>query len=63
MYSQTNALTGKNCTTAVHKGSLAFIAPGLIIEELCIASAGIDELKAVDVWSVLMTFLAILNPD
>ena len=39
------------------------MAPELIIEELSIASAGIDELKTVDVWTALMTFLAILNPD
>ena len=38
------------------------MAPELIIEELSIASAGIDELKTVDVWTALMTFLAILNP-
>ena len=49
MYTQTNALTGKNCTTAAHKKSLAFMVPELIIEELSIASARIDELKTVDV--------------
>ena len=31
MYTQTNALTGKNCTIAVHRGSLAFMVPELII--------------------------------
>ena len=49
MYTQTNAITGKNSTTAVHRGRLAFMAPELIIEELSIASAGIDKLKTVDV--------------
>ena len=49
MYTQTNAITGKNGTTAVHRGRLAFMAPQLIIEELSIASAGIDKLKTVDV--------------
>ena len=49
MYRQTNDLTGKNCTTAVHRGSLAFMVPELIIEELSMASAGIDKLKTVDV--------------
>ena len=34
IYTQTNALTGKNCTIAVHRGSLAFMVPELIIEEL-----------------------------
>ena len=56
VYTQTNALTGKNCTTVV-------IVPELIIEELSIASAGIGELSIVDVWVISMTFFAILNPD
>ena len=48
VYTQTNALTCENCTTAVHRGSLAFMVLELIIEELSIASAGTDELKTVD---------------
>ena len=56
-------LNWKNRTTAVHRGSLAFMTPELIIKELSIASAEIDELKTVDVWAVLMTFFAILKPD
>ena len=63
MYTQTNALTGKNCTTAVHRGSLAFMVPELIIEELSIASTGIDELKTVDVKVVSMIFFTILDPN
>ena len=63
MYTQINALTSKNRTTAVHRGSLAFMVPELIIEELSIASAGTGVLKTVDVWVVLMTFFTILNPD
>ena len=50
-YTQTNA-----------RGSLAFMAPELIIEELSIPSAGIDELKTVDAWADLMPFFTILNP-
>ena len=60
---QTNALTGKSCTTAVHRESLPFMVPELIIEELSIASGGTDELKTVDVWAVSMTFFTILNQD
>ena len=40
VYTQTNTLTDKNRTTAVHRGSLAFMVLELIIEELSIASAG-----------------------
>ena len=60
MYTQTNPLT---CTNAVYGGSLAFMVPELIIEELSIASAGINELETVDVRAVSMTFFTILNPD
>ena len=63
MYTQTNAFTGKNRTTTVHSGSVAFLASKLIIEELSIASAGTYKLKTVDIWTVLMTFFAILNRD
>ena len=35
----------------------------MITKELSIASAGIDELNFLDVWAVLLTFFAILNPD
>ena len=63
VYTQTNAVTGKNCITAVHRGNLAFMVPELIIEELSIASTGIDELKTVDVWVVSMIFFTILDPD
>ena len=63
MYTQTNALTGKNDTAAVHRESLGFMVPELTIEELLIASAASEELKTIDVWVVSMTFFTILNPD
>ena len=63
IYTQTNALTGKNCTTIVHRGSLAFMVPELIIQELWIASAWIDELKTIDIKIVSMTFFTILESD
>ena len=50
LYTQTNALTGKNCTTAVHTRCLAFMVP-----EFIIVSAAIDELKTVDVWTKKIT--------
>ena len=39
------------------------MVPDLITEELSITSAGISELKTVDVWIVSMTFVTILKPD
>ena len=32
MYTQTNPLTDKNCTTAVHRGSSVFMVPEVIID-------------------------------
>ena len=63
VYTQTTAWTGKNCTTVVHRGSLAFMVPKLRIEELSIPSARINKLKTVDVWVVSMTFFTILKLD
>ena len=45
MYTQTNALTGKNCTRDAKMESLTFIVPELTIEELSVASAATDEPK------------------
>ena len=39
------------------------MVPELIIDELSIASGGIEKLKTVDVWLVSMTFFTILKPD
>ena len=63
VYTQTDALTGKNFTTAVHRGSLVFMVPELIIEELSKASAITDKLKSVDVEVISMIFFTILKPD
>ena len=62
-FTQSKALTGKNCTTAVHREMLPFMVSELIIEELSIASEGTNKLKTVDVWAVSMTFFTILNLD
>ena len=45
----------------LYRGSLAFMVPELVIEELLIASIEIDELKTVGVWAVSVTFFTILN--
>ena len=63
MYSQTNALSGKNGTTAVHSGSLAFMAPELIIKRIINSISRNWRAKNFDVFAVLMIFFTILNPD
>ena len=62
MYTETNTLTGKSCTTGFHRESLAFLFPELTTEELSIASVAIVQLKTVHVWVVSMTLFTILHP-
>ena len=45
------------------RGSQAFMAPEISIEGKVLESACIDDLKAINVWTLLMTFFVILNPD
>ena len=39
------------------------MAPKIFFEESILKSAGIEQLKAIDVWALVMTFFVILNPD
>ena len=39
------------------------MAPEILVEESILKSAGVEQLKAIDVWALVMTFFVILNPD
>ena len=39
------------------------MAPEILVEESILKSAGVEQLKAMDVRALAMTFFAILNPD
>ena len=39
------------------------MAPEILVEESILKSAEIKQLKAIDVWALVMTFFVILNPD
>ena len=39
------------------------MAPEILVEESILKSAGVEQLKAIDVRALAMTFFAILNPD
>ena len=62
VYTQTNALTGKKFTSPVHRGTLAFMAPDLMFEELLRGPTETAEIKTVDVWTALRKFFTLLNP-
>ena len=59
---RTNGLCVNSRTNGINRGSQAFMAPEISIIGGLI-NASIDDLKAVDVWAVLMTFFVVLNPD
>ena len=39
------------------------MAPEILVQESILKSAGIEQLKSLDVWALVMTFFVILNPD
>ena len=62
-YTRTNALIKNSQTKVLNRGSQAYMAPEISLQEELISSASIDDLKNVDVWALLMTIFIILNPD
>ena len=60
---QTRVISNNSRTHFVRRGSPAYMAPEILVEESILKSAGIEQLKAIDVWALVMTFFVILNPD
>ena len=60
---QTRVISNNSCTHFIRGGSPAYMAPEILVEESILKSAEIKQLKAIDVWALVMTFFVILNPD
>ena len=60
---QTRVISNNSRTHFIRRGSPAYMAPEILVEESVLKSAGIEQLKAIDVWALVMTFFVILNPD
>lgn len=61
---QTQALlVGESRTKLLNRGSPAFMAPEISVVEHMLKSANLEQLKAIDVWALLMTIFVSLNPD
>ena len=60
---QTRVISNNSRTHFVRRGSPAYMAPEILVEESILKSAEIKQLKAIDVWALVMTFFVILNPD
>ena len=39
------------------------MAPEILIQEELLEFAGIDEMKKIDIWALLMTLFLVINPD
>ena len=60
---QTRTISNNSRTHFVRRGSPAYMAPEILVEESILKSADIKQLKAIAVWALVMTFFVILNPD
>ena len=52
-----------NKTKLVERGTPAFMAPEISVDVLKLTSVGIEQLKCIDNWVLIMTTFVILNPD
>ena len=62
-YLQTKCLVENSKTKSVCRGSPAYMAPEIIVDEIMLNTASIDQLMAVDVWALLLTIYIAINPD
>ena len=52
-----------NVTKMVKRGSPAFMAPEISLDQYMLETASIEQLKAIDNWALLMTIFIVMNPD
>ncbi|XP_064644700.1 serine/threonine-protein kinase ULK1-like [Lineus longissimus] len=60
---QTNTVMNAGATTNVQRGSLPFMAPEILVEELRGTNASLEDLKKMDIWAMGMTLYTLINPD
>eukprot|EP00794_Sanderia_malayensis_P019661 gene19661-21608_t len=60
---KTQAMLNNRCTKHLNRGSPAFMAPEVYVSKFMLHSANIDQLKAVNMWALLMTIFVSINPD
>ena len=56
-------VTGNTHTRFITRGSTAFMAPEILLNEELLEFAGIDEMKKIYIWALLMTMFLVINPD
>ena len=62
-FAQTCMITWNTHTRFITRGSTACMAPEILIQEELLEFAGIDEMKMIDIWALLMTLFLVINPD
>ena len=50
-------------TSNIERGTKPYMAPEIVLESRKLASATLEDMKAMDVWAFGMTLFSILNPD
>ena len=56
-------VTRNTYTRFITRGSTAFMASEILIQEELLEFAGIDEMKKIDIWALLTTLLLVISPD
>ena len=54
LFTQTCMVTGNTHMRLITRGSTAFMAPEILIHEELLEFAGIDEMKKIDIWALLI---------
>ena len=50
-------------TSNIERGTKPYMAPEIVLESRKLATATLDDMKAIDVWALGMIFFSVLNPD
>ena len=62
-FAQTCMVAGNTHTCFITRVITAFMAPEILIQEELSEFVGIDEMKKIDIWALLMTLFLVINPD
>lgn len=50
-------------TNDVDRGTVVYMAPELLLKEMALSTASIDDLKLADIWALGMIFFTMINPN
>ena len=50
-------------TNNVDRGTVVYMAPELLLKEMALSTASIDDLKLADIWALGMIFSTMINPN